>query len=157
MILITKISDQTRQRGHTLSTCTFLTSPECLVLLPLLPCYSLDCLGRQLLSQPFLVYIFSCFQRNPPRFPHRAYNSCAVSCASSPLFRPPRCRPCSDLRYCSRFRPRSHPVFVHGLGSPPPSPFPRTRLPPRYDARVQAPGFASMVRVCVCVYLLNCT
>ena len=55
-------------------------------------------------------------------------NSCAVVCASWPLFRPPRSYPRSHIRYCSRFRPgsrpRSHPVFVYGSPPPSPSPFP---------------------------------
>ena len=102
---------------------------------PLLPCYSLDYLGRQLLNQPFIFYIFFAFHPSLPRFPHGVYNYFAVSCAFSPLFHPPRSyppscsrypRPRSHLRYCPRFRPRfrsrSHPVFVYG--SPPPSPFP---------------------------------
>ena len=61
-----------------------------------------------------------------------SHNSCAVSCASSPLLRPPRSRPHSHpgsyprprshLCYCSRFRPRSHPrscLDVLRLPTPP--------------------------------------
>ena len=124
---------------------------------PLLPCCSLDYLDRQLLNQLFFVCVFFSFRPSLPRFPHGVYNSCAVSCASSPLLRPlqsrPRSRsrshPCprSHLRYCSRFRPRyrprSHPVFVHG--SPPPSPFPFP-FPPRRRSRLCfhcVPPFAS--------------
>ena len=62
MILVTKTSDQARQRGHTpLSTCTINSylSSEYLVLPPVLPCYSLYYLGWQLLNQPFLLYFFS--------------------------------------------------------------------------------------------------
>ena len=116
-------------------------------------------MGRQLLNQPFLVYVFSTFYPNLLRFPHRVYNFCAVSCASAPLLCCPRSRPRSrlrsyprprtHLRYCSRFRPRSrlhsHPVFVHG--SPPPSPFSFCSVP--VPATVPVP--------CVCVHLLNCT
>ena len=113
------------------------------MLLPLLPCYSLDYLGWQLLDQPFLFYIFSSFLSSLPRSPHGVYNYYAASFAFSPLFRSPRSyprsrypRPRSHLRYCPSFgphsRPRFHPVFVYG--SPPPSlsPFPpchRSRLP----------------------------
>ena len=74
---------------------------------PLLPCFSLDYLGWQLLDQPFLFYVFFSFHPSLPRFPHDVYNSCAGSCASSPLFHPPRSYPRSrsrsHLRYCSRF------------------------------------------------------
>ena len=59
MMLITKSSDQTRQRGPYLYK-PYL-SPEYLVLPLLLPCYSQDYLGWQLLGQPFLFYIFSSF------------------------------------------------------------------------------------------------
>ena len=139
MILTMKISEQTRQRGHTLSTCTVLTQAlDNLYSPPLVPCCSLDYQGWQLLNQPFLVYVFSSFDRSLPRFRHDVYNSCAVSCASSPLFRPPRShlrsrprsypRPRSYLNYCSRFRPRSrprsHPVYVDGSLAPSPLPFP---------------------------------
>ena len=93
---------------------------------PLLPCYSLDYLGWQLLDQPFCLHFFL-FQPKSPRFPHGDDNYFAVSCAFLPLFRPPRFyprsrsrhpRPHSHLRYCPCFRPRSrprfHPVFVYG-------------------------------------------
>ena len=43
------------------------------MLLPLLPCYSLDYLGWQLLDQPFLFYIFSSFHPSLPCFPHGVY------------------------------------------------------------------------------------
>ena len=112
VILVTKTSDQTRQRGHTLSTYTNLTCP-------LLPCYSLDNPGWQLLNQPFSFYIFFAFHPCLPRFPHGVYNYFAVSCAFSPLFGPPQSysrsryrRPRSHLRYSPRFRLRSRPVCV---------------------------------------------
>ena len=54
-------------------------------------------LGRHLLNQHSLVYVF---YHSPllivivfPRFPHGVYNSFRVSCASSPLFCPPRSCP----------------------------------------------------------------
>ena len=107
----------------------------------LLPCYSLDYLGWQLLDQPFFFYIFSSFHPSLPRFPHGVNNYFAVTCASSALFRPPpsypRSRyPCprSHLRYCPHFCPRSrtrsraHPVFTYG--PPPPSPSPSPSPPP---------------------------
>ena len=101
MILITKISHQTRQRGHTLSTCTSY--------------HSLDYLGRQLLNRSFLVYVSFSLRRSFLRFPHRVYNSCAVSCTSSPFLRPPRSRPQS--------RPRPVPVSATALVSiPAPAP-----------------------------------
>ena len=47
MTLTTKSYDQTRPRGHTLSTCTVLS------------CYSLDCyLSWQQPNQPIIVYVF---------------------------------------------------------------------------------------------------
>ena len=116
-----------------------------------------DYLGWQLLDQPFLFYFFSSFHPSVPRFPHGVYNSCAVSCASSPLFRPlpsyplsrscSRSHPCprSHLRYYSHFlphsRPRSHPVFIHGSPLPSPSPFPpRSRSRPRsHHALLRSP------------------
>ena len=211
MVLITKTSDQTRQREHTLSTCTVHT-------------YALGALCPPSASLRFsrlsefaaTESTLSCL-----RFPRCVciyYNSCAFSCNSSPLFHPSQSRPRSrsrsrshshlrsrfHVRYSSRFRPRSrprsHPVFVHGSPSPslfpfpsrprfrprshlilrrsppppfpfpPPTPFtspfppptpiphppptpsllpvPRTLLPPRYDARVQAPGLANEVFGC---------
>ena len=103
----------------------------------LLPCYGVEYLRWQLLDQPFFFYIFSSFRPSLPRFPHGVYKSCAVSCASSPLFRPPRSyprscsrypRPRSHLRYCPRFRPRSrlrsHPMFVYESTPSSPSPCP---------------------------------
>ena len=122
MILVTKTSDQTRQRGHTLSTCTNLTwALSTLCSPPLLPYCSLGYPGWQLLNQPFLFYIFLAFHPCLPRFPHGVYSYFAVSCAFSPPVRPPQSysrsryrRPRSHLRYSPRFRPRSHPVFVYG-------------------------------------------
>ena len=91
MILVTKTSDQARQRGHTLSTCTILTCAlSTLCSPPLLLCCSLDYLGWQLLNHPFLFYIFFSFHPCLPRFPHGVYTYFAVFCAISPLFRPPR-------------------------------------------------------------------
>ena len=158
MIIITKTSDQTRQTEHSFSTCTILTQAlGTLCSPPLLPCYSLEYLVCQLLDQPFIFYMFPSFHSSLPRFPHGVYRSCAVSCASSPLFRPPRSyprvrfryHPCprSHLHHYSRFRlrsrPHSHPVFVHG--PPPSSPFlfpprPRSRL--RSRAPRIAPSFS---------------
>ena len=150
MIPITKIFHRTHTDNTLSLFVQFLLKPcvPCAPPPPLLPCYSLDYRGWQLLDQPFLVYVFSSFHPNLFRFPHGVYSSCAVSYASSPLFCPPRSyphsrsrshpRPRSYLRYCSRFRPlcrprsRSHPVFVSG--SPPPSPFPFPS-PPRPRSR----------------------
>ena len=94
MILITKHLIR-RDKGDILSL---------LVRSPLLPCYSLDNLGWKLLNQPLSTF-FS-FHPNLSRFSHRVYNSCAVSCASSPLLRP------------SRSRPRSYPRKVLGDQEP---------------------------------------
>ena len=58
MILVTKTSDQTRQRGHSLYLYKSYLSPEHLVLPPLLPCCSPGYPSWQLLNQPFLFYIF---------------------------------------------------------------------------------------------------
>ena len=95
---------------------------------------SLDYLGWQLLDQPFIFYVFSSFHSSLPRFPHDVYNSYAVSCASSPLFRPPRSYP------RSRSRPRPRPRF---RSCPVPAPVP-------------VPILRSFVRlrscVCVCVF-----
>ena len=159
---------------------------------PLLPFYCLDYLGRQLLNQSFLVYVFISFHPNLPRFLHRVNNPCSVSCPSSPLLRPPRPRPRSRPRcyprspsplllwfpsplpstFPSLVRPRvSTPVPVP-VPAPSPLPFPLpscvarsllhshpllrsrlrpgsllpvswTRLPSRYDARVQTLGLAN--------------
>ena len=54
MILTTKTSDQTRQKGHSLYLYSSYLNPGYLVLPPLLPSYSLDYLGRQLLTEPTL-------------------------------------------------------------------------------------------------------
>ena len=57
-------------------------------------------------TEPILFCLrFSSFHPSLPRFPHRVYNSCAVSCTSSPLLCPPRPRPRSRTR--SHPRPRS--------------------------------------------------
>ena len=120
MIVVTKTSGDAIEGTHSLYLYKSYLSPENLVLPPLLPCCSLDYLGWQLLKQPLLFYIFFIsFHPCLPHFPHGVYNYFAVSCAFSPLFRPPRSylrsrRPRSHLRYCPRFRPRSHPVFVYG-------------------------------------------
>ena len=112
---------------------------------PLLPCFFLDYPGWQLLTQPFLFYIFFAFHPCFPRFSHGVYNYFAVSCAFSPPFRPPQSysRSRSRLRYSSRFglrsRSRSRPVFVYG--SPPPS-RPRSRPVP---APVPVPVLRSFV------------
>ena len=150
MILITKTPDQTRLRGDTLSLLVQFLLKRCVpCAFPLLPIYSLDYLGWQLLNQPFLVYVFPSFHSSLLRFPNGVYNSCAVSCASSPLFRPPRSRPCScpriyprprsHLRYCSRFRPHS------------PVPFPflcwSTGLHPRSRPRSRAVPTLTLVTI----------
>ena len=70
MILVTKTSDQTRQRGHTLNLYKSYLSSEHLVLPPLLPCCSPGYPRWQLLNQPFLFYIFFAFHPCLPRFPH---------------------------------------------------------------------------------------
>ena len=199
MILVTKTSDQ--EGTHSIYLYNSYLSPEYLVLPPLLPCYSLDYLGWQLLNQPFLFYFFFSFRPCLPRFPHGVYNYFAVSCALSPLFRHPDPTlvplivvpvpisatvlasvpvpvpvpiQCSSTGPRPRPRSRSRPVL---LRSPPPPfpfplrlhphdrsrpryrlrsrprlqsrprprsllPFPRTRLPPRYDALVPTPGLA---------------
>ena len=149
MILITKTSDQTRQRDTLSLFVQFYLSPEYLVLPPLLPCYFLDYLGWQLLDQPFLFYIFSSFHPSLSHFPHGVYNYFAVFCDSSPLFRSlrsclrsrphyPRSR--SHLRYCPCFRPRSrprsHPVFIYE--SPPSFPIP-SLFPPCAPSFISTP------------------
>ena len=84
----------------------------------LLPFYSLDYLGCwQLLDQPFIFYIFPSFHRSLPRFPYGVYNYFAVSCACSPLFRPPRSYPRSFPF------PLSSSPFPSPLLSSLPSPF----------------------------------
>ena len=103
----------------------------------LLPCYSLfnrlSGFVCKYWTNPFSSTFFTLStQVSPVSHIYGVYNYFAISCASSPLFRPPRSyprtrsrypRPRSHLRYCPRFRPRSHPrshpvVFVYG--SPPP-------------------------------------
>ena len=65
LVLITKTSDQTRQRGgRSLYLYSSQLSPGHLVLLPLLPCHSLlfsrlSELAAMILNQPFLIYVFS--------------------------------------------------------------------------------------------------
>ena len=151
MILLTKTSDQTRQKRHTLSTCTIITQTlGTLCSPPLIPCYSLDYLSWQLLDQPFIFYIFSSFHPSLPLFPHVVYNSWGVLCFfASPPPSPilpsfPFPFPSSSpfpypllLSFPSPLPSRSHPVFVHGFHprphsrshpvpapSPSPSPFP---------------------------------
>ena len=90
-----------RDKGDTLFLrVQFLRKPGVSFAPPLLPCASplasllfSRYLGWQLLNQTFLDYVFSCFRPNLPRFPHRIYKSSGVSCASSPLLRPPRSCP----------------------------------------------------------------
>ena len=60
MIPFTKIYDQTRQRGHALSSCTTL---------PLFLFYPHDYLGWKLLDQPFPFYVFFILQPKSPPFP----------------------------------------------------------------------------------------
>ena len=146
MILVTKTSDQARQRGHTLSTFTILTSaqvscapPPATLLLSII-----GCLGWQLLNQPSLFYIVFSFHPCLPRFPHGVYNYFAISCAFSPLFRPPRSY--------SRSRSRSPSPFpsplLSSLPSPFPSPFPsgvRLRVPTPVPVPVPVPVLRSFV------------
>ena len=66
MILVTKISHQTRQKG-THSLYTSYLSPERSALPPLL-LFPLDILGRHLLDQNSLVYFFSTTARVSPVF-----------------------------------------------------------------------------------------
>ena len=68
MILITKASAQMRQREHIISSVLFFLSLERLALPSLLPSYSLDYLGRQLLNQHSLVYVFFLFPPKSPPF-----------------------------------------------------------------------------------------
>ena len=148
MILVTKTSDQTRQRGHTLSTCTNLTrARSTLCSPPLLPCCSLGYPSWQLLNQPFLFYIFFAFHLCLPGFPCGVYSYFAVSCAFSPPFRPPQSysrsryrRPRSHLRYSPRFCPRSRP---RPRSHPRPRPRPRPHPVP---APVPVPVLRSFVR-----------
>ena len=170
MIPISKVSDQTRQRVHTLSNGTVVTQALGTLCFPTFSLLFSRSPGWQLLNQPFLLYVFFSFHSSFSRFPHRVYNYFTFSCGSSPFLRPlqfrPRSRPCSP----PRFRTRSHLVLFH----PPQPPFlfplhvrprlrscprsrprprslllvSRTRLPPRYDARVRA-------GVCVCGLHIN--
>ena len=120
--------NKTRQRGHTLSTCTVLTQALCTSCPPPSPVL-FSRLSGLAGSGPILSFLrFFSFHLSLPRFPHGAYNSCAVSCASSPSPRP--------SRSFSRSRPHSHPVFVHGLSTPVPVPAP-----------VPAPILCSFVRL----------
>ena len=136
MILITRTTHHAQQRGHTLSTSTVLTVLSTFFVLPsLLPCHSIDYLGRQLLNEPFLVYVFSLFQPKSASFPtSRLQLLCGflrflTSSPPSPLSSsfPSRSPPhlSSHLNYCSRFRPRSCPrsilVLVHGVSIPVPA------------------------------------
>ena len=76
------------------SFCLLLLSSSELIILPsFLSCYPLDYLSEQLLNRRFLVYAFSHFRSSLPRFPHRVYISCGISCASSPLLLPPQSCP----------------------------------------------------------------
>ena len=78
MILITKTSDQTRQRDTHSLLVQFLLELWVPCSLPLLPCYSLEYLSWKLLDQPFLFYVFSSFHPTLPRFPHGV---CVCVCA----------------------------------------------------------------------------
>ena len=100
-----------RDKGNTLSLLVQF------LLKPWVPCAPPPCFLAVLFSrlsglaatEPTLSYLrfFNSFHPSLPRSPRGVYNSCAVSCASAPLFRPPRShpRPRSHLRHCSRFRP----------------------------------------------------
>ena len=113
---------------------------------PLLPCYSLKHLGRQLLNQPFLVYIFSLSTRFFP-VSHIASTTlvwflsliCLSSALPDPIFVPvpfpssllllfPSSLPSpfpSPSLFSARLRVSTPPVFVpFPAPSPLPSPFP---------------------------------
>ena len=77
MILVTKISDQTRPRVHAHSLYSSYLSPELLVLPSPLPLYYLDIVGRHLLKQNFLVCPFRPCHNAPKTIS-------GVSCASWP-------------------------------------------------------------------------
>ena len=122
MILTTKTSDQTRQRD-TLSLLAhiYYLSCESLVLSSLLPCYSLDYLGWQLLNQPFFVYVFLLTPKSSPFVTSRLqllsgflrfFASPPPSPIPSSIPSSTPSRHCSRLRYYSRFRPRPVPVPI---------------------------------------------
>ena len=75
MLVTTKTPDKARQRGAHFIYLLYSSSlsPECLTLPSLLPRYSVDYLGRQLLNQPLVCTLFF-FRPSLPRFPHRVYN-----------------------------------------------------------------------------------
>ena len=140
-----------RDKGDTLSLLVqILLEPWAPCAPPLLPCCSPGYPSWQLLNQPFLFYIVFAFHPCLHRFPHGVYKSCAVSCASSPLLRPPRSYPRSrsHLHCCSRFRPRScprsHPVFIQGSLLPSPSsPRPHLRYYSSFCPRSRPPILCS--------------
>ena len=143
---------------------------------PLLPCHSLDYLSWQLLNQPFIFYIFFSFHPCLPRFSHGVYNYFAVSCAFSPLFRPPRSYPRSRYRRpvpisasvlasvpvpirCSSTGPHPRPRPALLRSPPPPFPLrPRLRYRLRSHPRLHpAPDpVRSFLSLGVCMYVCVC-
>ena len=138
MILTTKNSDQTRQRGHTLYLYSPYLSHEYLVLPSLLPCFYLEYyLSRQLLKQPFLVYVLFSFHPISP-VSHIASTlwcssdllldlvlvSVPVPIYATALVSVPAPAPVPILRSSSDHhpRPRSHLAFL--CSPPPPFSFP---------------------------------
>ena len=154
MIRITKTSYHTRQRGHTLYLYGPYLSPGYLVLPPLLHFYYLHYLGRQLLNQPFLVYIFSLSTRISSvtyMASTTLVRALALLHLSSALPDPvlvavlvPIHIPVpiyATARFRPRFRPRSHRVSVHGSSFP--SLFPLRPVP----IPVPVPILRSFVRL----------
>ena len=174
MLFVAETSDQTVTKGtHYLYLYTFsLRSPDYLALPSLLPWYSLNNLGRKLLNQQLfstffpisaqvspvshiasatLVFFFALIRLSSALpAPFTLWRILELSSSPFPLHYRSlsrlQSRPCSCLRYCSRFRrcsrprsrPRSHLVFV--LWAPAPFPF---LLPPR---SVSAPALGPILR-----------
>ena len=156
MIRITKTSPHTRQRGHTLNLYGPYSSPGYLVLPPLLHFYYLHYLGRQLLNQPFLVYVFPL----STRISSVSYMASTTLVRALALLHLSSALPDPILvavlvpihipvpiyataRFRPRSRPRSHRVSVHG--SPSPSPFPSPFRP--VPISVPVPILRSFVRL----------
>ena len=171
-------SDQTRQKGtHSLYLYGPYLSPGDPVLLPLPSFYSLDYLGRQLLNQPFFVYVFSLSTRishvshiasttlvrslplfclsfgltGPFSFPS-LFPSCVPSFAPARVHAPsPSPSPSPSASPFLPPPPTSSPLPPPTLILPPiglPFPFPWTRLPPRHDVRAQTPGLTNRAAGC---------
>ena len=108
----------------------------------LLPCFSLDYLGWQLVDQPFLFYIVSSFHPSLARFPRGVYNACAVSCGFFASLPPSPILSSFPLPFPLSSSPFPSPLLLLSFPSPLPTPFPScVRL------RVSTP-----VPVCVCVF-----